>query len=508
MELARGANAELPDGPVRLAVTGTGAAPLDIAVLLLTAERRVRGDADLVFWNNPVSADGAVVVASDGSVAIDPSKVAPDTAVVALIAAVDPESPVRTLADVPQLGVDVTAPGAHFTCRADASGNGETATVLVEVYRRGEAWKVRAVGQGYATGMAGLATDFGIEIEAEQSTGSATAAPPTAVPPAAAPPPAAVPDTAPVPAPAPAPVVSLAKDAKVAVKVTDTATVITVTLQWDGGSATRIAQGADLDLYALYVPRSEAVPRTPQRVPTRGAVYYRHAGTYGAPPFIQLGGDVRVPGTERLVIARPDQQGYVLVCAYSAVANGIGDFKSYAAKAVIEDGRGAQVTVPLLEANTTSYWVAIALLDFTGPDGVEIRHVEKYSAGGENRPMLYADGRFAMDMGPVEFKGDDRTDAEIREQIALYEAPIEDGTADPAFDDPFFTDSAFDDAQFDDAALHAPPVVDPLADEIAWLRELLAHRAVPGYTKWDFEWAEFLDPAFHADIAEGRGLYP
>src|SRR5690606_22674230 len=44
---------------------------------------------------------------------------------------------------------------------------GETVVVLAELYRRGEGWKVRAVGQGYASGLAGLATDYGVDIDPE-----------------------------------------------------------------------------------------------------------------------------------------------------------------------------------------------------------------------------------------------------------------------------------------------------------------------------------------------------
>ncbi len=41
----------------------------------------------------------------------------------------------------------------------------EKALLLIEVYRRQGAWKVRAVGQGYASGLAGIATDFGISVD-------------------------------------------------------------------------------------------------------------------------------------------------------------------------------------------------------------------------------------------------------------------------------------------------------------------------------------------------------
>ncbi len=41
----------------------------------------------------------------------------------------------------------------------------ETALVVVEIYLRNGAWKARAVGQGYANGLAGIATDFGVSVE-------------------------------------------------------------------------------------------------------------------------------------------------------------------------------------------------------------------------------------------------------------------------------------------------------------------------------------------------------
>ncbi|MEU9960138.1 hypothetical protein [Streptomyces sp. NPDC050982] len=59
------------------------------------------------------------------------------------------------------------------------------------------------------------------------------------------------------------------------------------------------------------------------------------------------GGTGRVPGRESVRIVRPDEQGYVLLCAYSAVSNGFGSFRGFGAKVVVTDGRGSTVTVPL-----------------------------------------------------------------------------------------------------------------------------------------------------------------
>ncbi|GAA2432554.1 TerD family protein [Streptomyces lavendulocolor] len=105
----------------------------------------------------------------------------------------------------------------------------ETAIICGELYRRGEGWKFRAVGQGYPTGLIGLATAFGISVdEAEEAGGAEEArrtdgeaapdahgaaadtsasAPTTAIPapPANAPAPPPVPPAPPAPAPGPAP---------------------------------------------------------------------------------------------------------------------------------------------------------------------------------------------------------------------------------------------------------------------------------------------------------------
>jgi tellurium resistance protein TerD len=41
----------------------------------------------------------------------------------------------------------------------------ETCMIFAEIYRHNGDWKFRAVGQGYATGLHGIASDFGIVLE-------------------------------------------------------------------------------------------------------------------------------------------------------------------------------------------------------------------------------------------------------------------------------------------------------------------------------------------------------
>jgi uncharacterized protein involved in tellurium resistance len=172
---------------------------------------------------------------------------------------------------------------------------------------------------------------------------------------------------------------------------------VTATLEWDGGSSSRRAKGADLELYALYVTKSKA---NKMRKDEGGAVYWNKLVADG----IRHHGDSLVPGKETVTIEQTDNIAYVLIVAYSAVSNGAGSFKSYGAKAVVTDGKGQTVTAPLFNNNHGSYWVAIALVDFTTEGQVAIKHVEDYSRGGERRPVLYSDGSHKMDVGPVEFK--------------------------------------------------------------------------------------------------------
>jgi tellurium resistance protein TerD len=51
---------------------------------------------------------------------------------------------------------------ARYDLTEDAST--ETAMIFGELYRNGAEWKFRAIGQGYASGLAGIATDYGVNV--------------------------------------------------------------------------------------------------------------------------------------------------------------------------------------------------------------------------------------------------------------------------------------------------------------------------------------------------------
>ncbi|MBT3150679.1 TerD family protein [Streptomyces sp. CHD11] len=199
-----GSNIPLPTARVTVDV----AAPvrLDVSGLLLTADGKVRSDDDFIFYNQP--AGPGVTYRSGGGTApdaitVDTSAVPPGIEKVVVTASPDAAGqtfqgiePTATLRDA-----DTGAVLASFTPPGLGS---ETALVVVEVYLRNGVWKARAVGQGYADGLAGIATDFGVTVEepAAPAQPAAPPAPPVAAP--QAPPVAAAPAAPPAP-PAAAP---------------------------------------------------------------------------------------------------------------------------------------------------------------------------------------------------------------------------------------------------------------------------------------------------------------
>ena len=157
--LAKGANAPLPPGPV--AVTVTAAGPVDVSALLVTGAGRVRGDADFVFYNQPTAP--GVRYRPDG-VDVEPGAVEAAIEKIVVTASLD-GSGAATFGALGGLRLDVAVAGRGAVTFAPDGLTTETALLGVEIYRRAGTWKVRAVGQGYANGLAGIAADFGITVE-------------------------------------------------------------------------------------------------------------------------------------------------------------------------------------------------------------------------------------------------------------------------------------------------------------------------------------------------------
>lgn len=202
----------LPLNAVRVTVDVAAPVRLDVSALLLTADGKVRSDADFIFFNQP-SGPGVSYRSGGGSA---PDSITVDTGALPpgierIVVTASPDAAGQTFQGIEPTGTVRNADGGAVIATFTPPQLGtETALVVVEVYQRGGVWKVRAVGQGYANGLAGIATDFGVSVEEEPAAAPAPVAPPMpAAPPAA---PAAHPvspwlggATTPTPAAAPAP---------------------------------------------------------------------------------------------------------------------------------------------------------------------------------------------------------------------------------------------------------------------------------------------------------------
>ncbi|MGW5109819.1 AIM24 family protein [Nocardia sp. NPDC004123] len=148
-----------------MTVTVTCSAAVDVSALLLGANGRVRSDGDFIFFNQPVG-PGVVYRHGRGAgdmVDVQTSALPADVDRVAITASLDGSGP-ATFAAAGTLTAAIGSPAGTLTFPMNGLTS-EAAVVCVEIYRRGDAWKVRAVGQGYDNGLAGLAEAFGVTID-------------------------------------------------------------------------------------------------------------------------------------------------------------------------------------------------------------------------------------------------------------------------------------------------------------------------------------------------------
>ncbi|MET9799997.1 TerD family protein [Streptomyces sp. NPDC006368] len=192
----------IPLTTARVAVDVSAPVRLDVSGLLLTADGKVRSDDDFIFYNQP-SGPG-VTYRSGGGTA--PDAIIVDTAAVPpgiekIVVTASPDAAGQTFQGIEPTATirDAGTGGVLATFTPPRLGT-ETALVVVEIYLRGGVWKARAVGQGYADGLAGIAKDFGVSVD-EEPAAPAAASP--VAPPVTAPPAPAAPATPAAPAPAP-----------------------------------------------------------------------------------------------------------------------------------------------------------------------------------------------------------------------------------------------------------------------------------------------------------------
>jgi tellurium resistance protein TerD len=151
---------------------------LDASAIVLNAEGKAVSDKHFIFFNNLTSPDGTVEHTGDnltGEGEGDDEQVKVNLAglpaevdkVVFPVSIYDADARSQSFGQVRNAFIRVVnsaggAEIARYDLTEDAST--ETAMVFGELYRNGADWKFRAVGQGYASGLAGIARDFGVNV--------------------------------------------------------------------------------------------------------------------------------------------------------------------------------------------------------------------------------------------------------------------------------------------------------------------------------------------------------
>jgi len=151
---------------------------LDASALALDPSKKIVSDQHFVYFNNLRSPDGSIEHAGDNltgegegddevikvNLAGVPAEV---DSIVFPVSVYDADSRGQSFGQVRNAFIRVVdqANGtelARYDLSEDAST--ETAMVFGELYRNGAEWKFRATGQGYASGLAGIARDFGVNL--------------------------------------------------------------------------------------------------------------------------------------------------------------------------------------------------------------------------------------------------------------------------------------------------------------------------------------------------------
>ncbi|MFJ9663238.1 TerD family protein [Streptomyces sp. NPDC101219] len=400
--MPKGSNTPVPATALRVELgwrTGPGVPDADASALLLVGGK-VRSDDDFVFYNQPAHTSGAV--RHEGkrdagghvtdTLLVDLTRVEPAIETVILAASCDGGSFGR----IPDLYIEVKdAAQGTVAARYDSAGaTSETAFVLGEFYRRQGAWKFRAVGQGYSSGLEGLATDYGITVDEPQQAAPAAppAAPPTppAQPAAARPvtPPPATPPAPPAPAAAPvrltkvtltkaAPSVSLTKQG-------GTSGALHVNLNWEvrkqfSGWAAKLGRAVaqhsdlDLDLCALY----ELTDGRKGVVQALGNAF----GSLHQPPYIHLDGDDRtgaVTSGENLTVNLDHKQSFRRILVFVTIYEGARSFADLNATVTLRPQNGAPIDFSLDECTVPSTVCALALISSTGDGDLVVQREARY----------------------------------------------------------------------------------------------------------------------------------
>ncbi|MGW0476684.1 TerD family protein [Streptomyces coeruleorubidus] len=412
--MLKGSNTAVPTAALRVELgwrAGPGVPDADTSALLLVSGK-VRSDADFVFYNQPAHSSGAIrhdgKRNADGRVTdtliVDLARVEPEVETIVLAASSDGGA----FGQVPGLYIEVqdAAQGTPVARFDNPGATTETAFVLGEFYRRQGAWKFRAVGQGYSSGLEGLATDYGITVDEPQQAApapvpAAAPAPPVAAPSAHTPPPAAPPAAPPEPVRLTKVTLTKAAPSVSLTKQGGTSGALHVNLNWQVrkqfsgwsskfGRPAAMHSGLDLDLCALY----ELTDGSKGVVQALGNAF----GALHQPPYIHLDGDDRtgaVSTGENLTVNLDHKNDFRRILVFVTIYEGARSFADLNATVTLRPQHGAPIDFSLDECTVPSPVCALALITNTGGDLVvqrEARYLVPERGVSPQRTVDYAYG--------------------------------------------------------------------------------------------------------------------
>ncbi|MEJ6402126.1 TerD family protein [Yoonia sp. 2307UL14-13] len=375
--LTKGGNAPLGSTSLQVTVAwkdrNPNAEELDVSCFLLTDAKKVRSDADMIFYGQRQANDGSVqikdlaTVDADGRKTVfdmDLSKLAGDVTSLAIVGTTA-SGPVSSLERLKVVAAPDSGEAVEFDiATGDAS---EAALILGELYLRNGQWKFRAVAQGFNGGLGPLATNYGVVIDEP-------AAPSPPPPPGPGVPPPPPPTNNPTPEPPAPPSVNLSKvtltkdkPSVSLAKKSEGFGQIEINLNWTqtGGQKKGIfglkGKAIDLDLGCFFEMSNGQVGA----VQALGNTF----GSYEQPPFIELAGDDRtgaVSGGEWMRINGSQWHNLRRVLVYAFIYEGVPNWASADGTITIYIPDSGPVEVKLDEASNLGM---CAIAEITNDNG-------------------------------------------------------------------------------------------------------------------------------------------
>ncbi|MGV8842942.1 MAG: TerD family protein [Pseudomonas sp.] len=408
--LTPGANAAVPNEALSVTIAFSPAnvagADIDVSAFMLTADGKVRGDQDMIFYGQKTSADGSLAISDTApgqlTFSLDLQRVDPAIEKIALTATIYENR--ATFAALTSLGLTISQAGSALLDAPIATqGMAQTALILGEFYRRQGAWKFRCIAQGFAGGLQPLAENFGIAIAAPAAAPAPTPAP------APAPTPAPARVTPPQPAPAPAaaaskPTVSLNKitldKQRSTISLAKTANgfgEIRINLNWNqtppqpskgllGGLFGKGNKGIDLDVGCLF----ELADGRKGAVQALGDAF----GSFEHPPYIELKGDDRtgsVSDGEWMRINGSQWDSVKRVLIYAFIYEGAPNWTSTGGVITLYVPGQPPIEVQLTEGTDRMNMCAIALLENIGGT-VKVSREVRYFKGHQELDTAFGWG--------------------------------------------------------------------------------------------------------------------